>query len=138
MCDKVHWLSRSDRCSGQCTSRVQACRWELSDRVERLSYIIETETGHALMEAMDDTLEIDLLSAPILDERPWAVFAACKDEKSLTFFPQNRVEEKAALAICAICPVAEDCLDHALESKERFGVWGATTERARRKLSRIV
>jgi WhiB family redox-sensing transcriptional regulator len=89
------------------------------------------------MEAMDNTLEIDLLSAPILDERPWAVFAACKDEKSLTFFPQSRVEEKAALAICAICPVVEDCLDHALESKERFGVWGGTTERARRKLSRI-
>jgi WhiB family redox-sensing transcriptional regulator len=88
------------------------------------------------MEAMDDTLEIELLSAPILDERPWAVYAACKDEQSLTFFPQNRLEEKAALAICAICPVAEECLDHALESKERFGVWGGSTERGRRRLMR--
>jgi WhiB family redox-sensing transcriptional regulator len=89
------------------------------------------------MEAMDDTFEFDILSAPILDERPWAVFAACKDEKSLTFFPQDRAEEKAALAICAICPVAEDCLAHAIESIERFGVWGGTTERARRKLIRV-
>jgi WhiB family redox-sensing transcriptional regulator len=89
------------------------------------------------MNSTDDTLETDLLSAPILNERPWAVFAACKDEKSLTFFPQNRVEEKAALAICSICPVVEDCLDHALESKERFGVWGGTTERGRRRMSQI-
>jgi WhiB family redox-sensing transcriptional regulator len=110
---------------------------ELSVCPERLSYIINQETGHALMEAMDDTLEFDLLSAPILDERPWAVYAACKGERSLAFFPQNRVEEKAALAICAICPVIDDCLDHALESKERFGIWGGTTERARRKLSRV-
>ena len=86
---------------------------------------------------MDDTLEFDLSSVPILAERPWAVYAACKEEKTLTFFPQNRVEEKSALAICAICPVVDDCLDHALESNERFGVWGGTTERARRKLSRI-
>ena len=90
------------------------------------------------MEAMDDTLEFDILSAPILDERPWAVFAACKGEKTLTFFPQDRVEEKAALAICAICPVVDDCLEHAVESKERFGIWGGTTERARRKLPRII
>jgi WhiB family redox-sensing transcriptional regulator len=89
------------------------------------------------MEAMDDTLKFDILSAPILDERPWAVFAACKNEKSLTFFPRDRAEERAALAICVICPVVDDCLEHALESKERFGVWGGTTERARRKLSRI-
>jgi len=112
------------------------CR-ELSGVVERLSYITDQETGHALMELIDDTLEIDILSAPILDERPWAVYAACRDEQTLTFFPQNRVEEKAALGICAICPVASDCLDYALESKERFGVWGGTTERARRRLSRI-
>lgn len=90
------------------------------------------------MNTMDDTFEFDILMAPILEERPWAVFAACKEEKSMKFFPQNREEEREALAICSICPVVEDCLQHALESNERFGVWGGTTERQRRKLSRIV
>jgi WhiB family redox-sensing transcriptional regulator len=65
------------------------------------------------------------------------VFAACKGEQSMKFFPQNRQEEKEALGICAICPVVEECLEHAIETNERFGVWGGTTERQRRKLSRI-
>jgi WhiB family redox-sensing transcriptional regulator len=55
----------------------------------------------------------------------------------MTFFPQNKAEEAAALTICGICPVCEDCFDHALETNERFGVWGGTTEKERRKLSRI-
>jgi WhiB family redox-sensing transcriptional regulator len=55
----------------------------------------------------------------------------------MTFFPQNKAEEAIALLICGICPVREDCLDHALETNERFGVWGGTTEKERRKLSRI-
>jgi WhiB family redox-sensing transcriptional regulator len=90
------------------------------------------------MDTMDDTLEFDLLTAPILDERPWAVFAACKEEMSLTFFPQNRQEERTALTICSTCPVVDECLDHAIETNERFGVWGGTTERERRKLARRI
>ena len=89
------------------------------------------------MNTMDDTLELQIFQAPILDERPWAVYAACKDEQSMVFFPQTKAEESTALTICGICPVREDCLDHALESKERFGVWGGTTDKERRKLTRI-
>lgn len=89
------------------------------------------------MTAMDDTLALDIFAAPIGAEKPWATFAACKGEEGMTFFPQNKREEASALAICGICPVREDCLDHALETNERFGVWGGTTEKERRKLARI-
>jgi Transcription factor WhiB len=41
---------------------------------------------------------------------------------------------KAAREICALCPVAEDCLNYALENHEEFGIWGNTTERERRQL----
>lgn len=88
------------------------------------------------MNTMDDTVESELLEVPILLERPWAVYAACKSEKSLIFFPQSKDEERRALAICNICPVMEDCLDHAFETSERFGVWGGTTEKQRRRLVR--
>ena len=54
----------------------------------------------------------------------------------MKFFPQNRKEEREAHAICSMCPVAEECLDHALETNERYGVWGGTTERQRKKLKR--
>lgn len=89
------------------------------------------------MEAMDDTLALDILSAPILDERPWAAFAACAGHEGMAFFPQNKREEVSALAICAACPVVDDCLDHALATNERFGIWGGTTEKQRKQLSRI-
>jgi WhiB family transcriptional regulator, redox-sensing transcriptional regulator len=88
------------------------------------------------MNTIDDLENFDILTAPILEERPWAVYAACKDETSMKFFPQNRKEEREALAICSICPVVDDCLDHALETNERFGVWGGTTERQRKKMQR--
>ena len=89
------------------------------------------------MEAMTDTLPLDILAVPVLDERPWAAYAACAGHEGMIFFPQNKREEASALAICASCPVVDDCLDHALDTNERFGVWGGTTEKQRRQLSRI-
>ncbi|MGI9666511.1 MAG: WhiB family transcriptional regulator [Acidimicrobiia bacterium] len=93
-----------------------------------------TKKESAVMEAMEDTISLEILAAPIIDEKPWATFAACKDEVSMSFFPQNKAEERAALAVCGICPVQQDCLDHALATNERFGIWGGTTEKQRRTL----
>lgn len=87
------------------------------------------------MKTMDDTLTFEALTAPILEERPWSVFAACTDAKDVSFFPQNKAEERAAAAICGICPVREDCLDHALATKERFGMWGGVSEKRRKALA---
>ena len=90
------------------------------------------------MPTMNEALEIEigLLAAPILQERPWAVFASCKESDADLFFPASKKEERAALAVCTVCPVIDDCLEYALESKERFGVWGGTTEKERRRLLR--
>ena len=76
-----------------------------------------------------------MLSVPITDERPWVVFAACRDADPDLFFPAGREEELRALAVCASCPVRSECLDYALEAGERFGIWGGLTEKKRRKLS---
>ena len=89
------------------------------------------------MEAMDDTLLLDILSAPLADEKPWATYAACADEPGMNFFPQNKKEEAAALAICTVCPVRQECLDHAIATSERFGVWGGMTERQRRQVASL-
>lgn len=90
------------------------------------------------MNTMNDSLEFDLLEAPILEERPWAVFAACHESDPEIFFPVTRMDEDRALALCAICPVRDECLDYALESRERFGIWGGTTDKERRKLIRRI
>jgi len=88
------------------------------------------------MKAVDDTTTFNALLAPVLEERPWSVFATCKDIKDVSFFPQNKAEERAAAAICSICPVSEDCLNHALATNERFGMWGGVSEKQRRILAR--
>lgn len=88
------------------------------------------------MNTMDDTQILDILGVPRGEERPWATFAACTTIPGMTFFPQTKREEVTALAVCAACPVRLECLSHALETNERFGIWGGTTERERRLLAR--
>jgi WhiB family redox-sensing transcriptional regulator len=41
--------------------------------------------------------------------------------------------EKDAKAVCAACPVKEQCLEYALTNRE-YGVWGGTTEAERRRI----
>lgn len=41
-----------------------------------------------------------------------------------------------AREICAACPIWEECLDHALSNKERFGMWGGLTPIERRRIER--
>ena len=88
------------------------------------------------MTTMDDSLTFHALTAPVLQERPWSVFAACQNAKDVSFFPQNKAEERAAAAICSFCPVREECLDHALSTNERLGMWGGISEKQRRALAR--
>ena len=77
-----------------------------------------------------------MIPVPITDERPWAVFAACRDATAEWFFPQDEASRRRRLAVCARCPVRVECLDYALEAREVFGVWGGMTERRRRALRR--
>lgn len=41
-----------------------------------------------------------------------------------------------ARAVCLSCPVRAECLVHALEQKERFGMWGGLTPIERRRIER--
>ena len=41
-----------------------------------------------------------------------------------------------AKSVCAVCPVRQACLEHALAHREREGIWGGTTERERRRIVR--
>ncbi len=85
---------------------------------------------------MNDTMESPAPAVPVLDERPWAVFSACREADPGIFFASTRDDERAALVVCSSCTVKDQCLDFALETRERFGVWGGTTERERKKLLR--
>ena len=83
---------------------------------------------------MNSTIEIPTLDAPVLEERPWVVYSACREADPEIFFAATRADERAALAVCTTCAVADQCLEFAIETRERFGVWGGTNERERRRM----
>ena len=69
---------------------------------------------------------------------PWRKQAACRGLDAEIFYPVTEDEADAAeaKAVCAVCPVRQACLEHAMAHREREGVWGGTTERERRRLVR--
>ncbi len=67
-------------------------------------------------------------------KRDWARQAACRGADTTMWFPEPRQPADAAKAVCASCPVRDECLAYALASRQRFGVWGGLSEQERRRL----
>ncbi|MBA2426413.1 MAG: WhiB family transcriptional regulator [Actinobacteria bacterium] len=67
----------------------------------------------------------------------WHVLAACDgtDEDGTIFFPEHGHSAARAKAICARCPVVEQCLEWAIQHEDS-GVWGGTTAPERVELRR--
>lgn len=63
--------------------------------------------------------------------------ALCKGNKEIEFFSEVIDEIKVAKTICKTCPVASNCLEHAIKNEEIFGVWGGLSQRERRKYHRL-
>ena len=58
-------------------------------------------------------------------------------DSSVFFHPEEReavpsTRDERAKAICQDCPVLEECRDHALSTREPYGVWGGMSEEERR------
>ena len=83
------------------------------------------------MPVADDQL-IEGIKPHDLIPAPWTVDAACADADPDLFFGEHGRPATEAKAICAGCPVRAECLDFALEGRERFGIWGGLTEKQRR------
>ena len=66
----------------------------------------------------------------------WRELGACRGLDPEVFFPETDEEADVAKNICATCDVRVACLEHALSSREKVGVWGGTTERERRRMIR--
>jgi WhiB family transcriptional regulator, redox-sensing transcriptional regulator len=66
----------------------------------------------------------------------WRQSAACRGVDPEIFYPASDEEAAVAKAVCASCPVRQACLEFALASRERDGVWGGATEKDRRRMLR--
>jgi WhiB family redox-sensing transcriptional regulator len=52
------------------------------------------------------------------------------------WFPQEGECASEAKATCAVCPVAEPCLNYAIDNQIPAGVWGGQSARERRRTAR--
>lgn len=74
------------------------------------------------------------------DYENWREGAACLrlEQGEVDFFPDP--EDVAAIAtakaVCATCPVAEECLAYAIETNQSEGIWGGLLPKERARLRR--
>lgn len=67
----------------------------------------------------------------------WADLSLCaRHPNPDLWFPERGASVQEAKAICRVCPVQAECLDHALRYGERHGIWGGRSERERRRMRR--
>jgi WhiB family redox-sensing transcriptional regulator len=67
------------------------------------------------------------------DASAWRMHSRCVGEDPEIFFKGGGTTAKAK-AICAACPVRQECLELGLEHDERFGIWGGLTWAERKAL----
>lgn len=66
----------------------------------------------------------------------WRDDAACQGSPVSLWYPELTNAQRPAKRICAACPVQAQCLQHALDAGEAYGIWGGLNERERRHLRR--
>jgi WhiB family redox-sensing transcriptional regulator len=87
----------------------------------------------ALMQGVDPH---DLIAEYIADRPAWMADAACREHPDAPYFPNRGQAPTRAVAVCSTCLVRAECLAYALADPDLSGVWGGTTEGARRALRR--
>lgn len=64
----------------------------------------------------------------------WQDHAACLGCDPDVFFPEAGEDSAAAKAVCAGCPVREECLEYAIATGQAYGMWGGVAQTPRRKM----
>jgi WhiB family redox-sensing transcriptional regulator len=85
---------------------------------------------------MYEDLRVALFGERPPDDLEWQDGANCKGANADLFFPERGASTRAAKAICRECQVQADCLEFAITTGEKFGIWGGMSERERRRIRR--
>ena len=76
--------------------------------------------------------------ADLIDRPAWMSRAACRGHDQAAFFPERGEKLDVARAICASCPVVDECRAFATADVNLSGVWGGTSAKQRRQVLRVV
>ncbi len=66
----------------------------------------------------------------------WQRKANCMGVDPDLFFPERGASTREAKEVCRGCVVKPECLEYAISSGEKFGIWGGMSERERRRIRR--
>jgi WhiB family transcriptional regulator, redox-sensing transcriptional regulator len=88
-----------------------------------------------------DAIDGAALLAALLAQPAWHADAACRGHGPDMYFPPRHPspdDHHRACCVCRGCPVRLECLTFALDlpSSATPGIWGGSTERARRRARR--
>ena len=82
--------------------------------------------------------ELSRLPVAVTEVWEWQLEGACREADPRLFFhpegergPARHKRDAAAVAVCAGCPVIQQCREHGLSVREPYGVWGGLTEEDR-------
>jgi WhiB family redox-sensing transcriptional regulator len=67
----------------------------------------------------------------------WRDLAECRDLVTADddpFFDGGEDNQRAAIAICQLCPVQDPCLAYAISTGQQYGVWGGKPQAELRRL----
>ncbi len=64
----------------------------------------------------------------------WQDDANCTGANANLFFPERGASTGKAKLICRECRVRPECLEFAISTREKFGIWGGMSERERRRV----
>lgn len=103
----------------------------LVSRARRLGYPVP----YMRADLVDVTEPIPLVEYELIAEREdWMQDGACRGVDPEMFFPTRGGDSATAKKVCEGCPVKDECLDYALRTCQKYGVWGGVSERERRAL----
>jgi WhiB family redox-sensing transcriptional regulator len=92
----------------------------------------EAEPNYAPEVAQRQMLPIE----PDSEKPGWADFSNCLGVDPDIFSPERGASTREAKEVCSGCVVRDECLEYALITGQKFGVWGGLTERERRRIRR--
>ena len=76
----------------------------------------------------------ELFEALDLEGLAWQDAGACRGADADLFFPERGASTRRAKQICSECAVRVECLEYAICTGEKFGIWGGMSERERRRI----
>lgn len=117
---------------GTNASYTHGCRCEACTEARREYQREYRERGSV---AVDEAYTLPTLIVPMGE---WRARAACRGMNTAMFYPERGESTAEARAVCASCPVQQDCLDWALANNDTHGVWGGVSGRGRRGMDRVM